>query len=44
MVVVSFSLGGVQPQGDTMFTAGSDGENAGIAGRKFKKAVRRTKR
>jgi len=39
-----FSFGGAQPQGNTMFTAGTGGENAGIAGRKFKKAVRRTKR
>ena len=39
-----FSFGGVQPQGNTMFTAKTGGENAGIVARKFKKAVRRTNR
>ena len=40
----NFGGGGITPQGNNLFTAGTGGDNSGIAQRKFKKAVRRTKR
>ena len=42
----NFGVGGSKPQGGGMFSAGTPGDpgNPAVAGRRFKKAVRRTKR